>query len=76
MKYALTLFAVLIGGISLGGGLGTITGMAAGAVLLSVINNALQVGHVPPQFNSIIVGTILILAVAFDHARRRRLYRR
>lgn len=68
--------AALIGGISLFGGLGTITGVAVGALLLSEIDNALVVARIPPQYNSIVVGAILISAVAVDHLRRKRLYRR
>ncbi len=68
--------AVLIGGTSLFGGLGTITGTAAGAVLLSEIDNALVLSNIPPQYNSMIVGSILVAAVAADYLRRKRLYRR
>lgn len=68
--------ATLIGGTSLFGGLGSITGVALGAILLSEIENALVVAHVAPQYNSIVVGAILIAAVAADHVRRERLYRR
>jgi len=67
--------AVLIGGVSLLGGLGSITGVAVGAILLSEIDNALIVAAVPPQYNTIVVGVILIAAVAIDHLRRERLYR-
>lgn len=67
--------AVLIGGISLLGGLGSITGVAVGAILLSEIDNALIVAAVPPQYNTIVVGVILIAAVAIDHVRRERLYK-
>ena len=67
--------AVLIGGVSLLGGLGTITGVAVGALLLSEIDNALIVASIPPQYNSIVVGVILIAAVAVDHLRRERLYK-
>jgi ribose transport system permease protein len=67
--------AVLIGGVSLLGGLGSITGVAVGAILLSEIDNALIVASIPPQYNSIVVGVILIAAVAVDHLRRQRLYR-
>src|SRR5262249_324161 len=56
--------ASLIGGISLLGGLGSITGVAVGAILLSEIDNALIVAAVPPQYNTIVVGIILIAAVA------------
>lgn len=68
--------AVLIGGVSLLGGLGSITGVAIGAVLLSVINNALVIALIPPQYNNIVVGAILISAVAVDYLRRERLYRK
>ena len=67
--------AVLIGGVSLLGGLGSITGVAVGALLLSEIDNALIMAAVPPQYNTIVVGFILIAAVAIDHVRRERLYR-
>lgn len=67
--------AVLIGGVSLLGGLGSITGVAVGAILLSEIDNALIIASVPPQYNTIVVGVILIAAVAIDHIRRERLYR-
>lgn len=66
---------VLIGGVSLLGGLGSITGVAVGTVLLSVIDNALIVAQIPPQYNNVIVGTILVGAVAVDHLRRKQLYK-
>lgn len=68
--------AVLIGGVSLLGGLGNITGVSIGAVLLSLIDNALIVSRIPPQFNNIVVGAILVCAVAVDHLRRQQLYKR
>jgi ribose transport system permease protein len=68
--------AVLIGGVSLFGGLGSITGVAVGAVLLSEIDNALIVTQVPPQYNNLVVGAVLIAAVGLDHVRRQRLYRK
>ena len=68
--------AVLIGGVSLFGGLGSITGVAVGAVLLSEIDNALVLAQVPPQYNNLVVGAIQIAAVGLDHVRRQRLYRK
>lgn len=67
--------AVLIGGVSLFGGLGTITGTLVGALLLAEIDNALILSSVPPQYNEMVIGSILIAAVAADHLRRKRLYR-
>ncbi|MFG1921787.1 ABC transporter permease [Cryptosporangium sp. NPDC048952] len=68
--------AVLIGGVSLLGGLGNIQGIAVGAVLLSMIDNALVLTEIPPQYNSIVIGAILICAVGLDHLRRSRIYRK
>jgi ribose transport system permease protein len=68
--------AVLIGGVSLQGGLGTIQGVAIGSVLLSLIANALVLTGVAPTYDTIIVGAILVAAVALDHLRRERLYRK
>lgn len=68
--------AVLIGGTSLFGGLGTITGTAIGAILFAEIDNGLALSSIPPLYENIIVGGILILAVAADYLRRKRLYRR
>ncbi len=68
--------AVLIGGVSLMGGLGSIQGIAVGAVLLSLIDNALVLTEIPPQYNNIVIGAILISAVAVDHLRRGRIYRK
>lgn len=64
--------AVLIGGTSLFGGAGTIVGTALGAFLFAVINNGLAIASMPPLYTNIIVGTILIAAVALDSFRRRR----
>ncbi|MFF6995808.1 ABC transporter permease [Streptomyces sp. NPDC008313] len=68
--------AVLIGGVSLMGGMGTVQGIAVGAVLLSLIDNALVLTNIPPQYNSIVIGAILVSAVAVDHLRRARIYRK
>ncbi|WP_189285251.1 ABC transporter permease [Streptomyces anthocyanicus] len=68
--------AVLIGGVSLMGGMGSIQGIAVGAVLLSLIDNALVLTNIPPQYNSIVIGAILVSAVAVDHLRRARIYRK
>ena len=68
--------ATLLGGVSHLGGLGSITGVAVGAVLLSIIDNALILASIPPQYNNIVVGAILVCAVAVDYLRRQQLYRR
>lgn len=69
------LAAVIIGGTSLFGGIGTISGTAIGALLFSVINNALALTNVNPQWQNIATGGILVLAVAVDQLRRGRQFR-
>jgi len=67
--------AVLIGGTSLFGGVGTITGTALGALLFATIDNGLAVASVPALYSNMIIGAILVLAVAVDAYRRRRSFR-
>jgi ribose transport system permease protein len=67
--------AVIIGGTSLFGGIGTIAGSALGAILFAEISNGLQVINVNPLYQNIIIGVILVAAVALDQYRRRRRYR-
>jgi ribose transport system permease protein len=66
------LSAVIIGGTSLFGGVGTIIGTALGTLLFAVINNALVIVGVNPLWQDVVTGCILVTAVALDQARRRR----
>lgn len=67
--------AVIIGGTSLFGGIGTIAGTALGALLFAVINNVLALTGTNPQWGNIVTGVILAVAVAFDQLRRSRRFR-
>ncbi len=67
--------AVIIGGTSLFGGIGTIAGTALGALLFAVINNTLALTGTNPQWGNIVTGAILVIAVAFDQLRRSRRFR-
>lgn len=69
------LAAVIIGGTSLFGGVGTIAGTALGALLFAVINNTLALTNTNPQWQNVATGVILVAAVAFDHLRRKRRFR-
>lgn len=65
--YELTVIsAVVIGGTSLFGGVGSIGGTVVGAALIGVLQSGLQFNNVSSYTQSIIIGLILILAVAFD----------
>ena len=64
--------AVIVGGTSLFGGVGSILGTALGALLFSVINNVLALTHSNPLWQNVATGVILVGAVAFDQLRRSR----
>jgi len=58
--------AVVVGGVSFSGGVGTIQGVVIGAIILQAINYALQFLGVNPYIQYIIRGLIIILAVSID----------
>src|SRR6202011_3350566 len=65
--YELTVIAsVVIGGTSLFGGLGTIFGTVIGTILIGVLLNGLVLMNVSAYVQQIIIGIIIVLAVAFD----------
>ncbi len=65
--YELTVIAsVVIGGTSLFGGIGGVAGTVVGAVLIGVLINGLVLMNVSPYVQQIIIGVIIVLAVAFD----------
>jgi ribose transport system permease protein len=63
--------AVVIGGTSLSGGEGTILGTVIGAFIISVLTNGLRILSVPQEWQIVVTGCIVILAVYADILRRR-----
>lgn len=63
--------AVVIGGTSLSGGQGSILGTVIGALIMSVLTNGLRILSVPQEWQTVIVGGVVILAVYADILRRR-----
>lgn len=66
--------ACVIGGVSFYGGVGRISGVIIGVIILTVINYGLTYIGVSPYWQYIIKGAIIIVAVAFDsmkHSRRK-----
>jgi inositol transport system permease protein len=65
--YELTVIAaVVIGGTSLFGGIGSVGGTVVGAILIGVLLNGLVLLNVSSYVQQIIVGVIIVFAVAFD----------
>jgi len=63
--------AVVIGGTSLMGGEGTILGTVIGAFIMSVLTNGLRILSVPQEWQTVVIGAIVIVAVYLDIIRRR-----
>ncbi len=64
--------AVVIGGTSLSGGSGTVLGTIIGAFIMSVLTNGLRIMSVAQEWQTVVTGAIIILAVYTDILRRRR----
>jgi len=62
---------VVIGGTSLLGGRASIVGTVLGALLVEVIHNGLNLLNVPPAFQQISVGLLLVAALAVQAVRRK-----
>ena len=65
--------AVIIGGGSLSGGRGTVPGTILGAATMAVIQTGCAQYGLPNWVQQIVTGTIIVLAVALDRWRERRL---
>lgn len=64
--------AVVIGGTSLSGGVGTILGTIIGAFIMSVLINGLRIMSVAQEWQMVLTGLIIILAVYTDNLRRKK----
>lgn len=63
----LVIAAVVVGGVAIFGGSGTVIGAALGALLLNTINQALVASRVSSFWNQAIAGALLLAAIGFDH---------
>ncbi len=63
--------AVVIGGASLFGGEGTISGTVIGALIIAVIQNGLVILAINPFWQFVAVGVVIIIAVLVDQAKAR-----
>ena len=63
--------AVVIGGVSLTGGVGRLSGVFAGVLLLSSIDTAINVMSLPPHYMQVIRGGLVLVAVLLDSAKTR-----
>jgi len=64
--------AAVIGGTSLSGGVGTISGTVIGAFVIGILRNGLNMGGVSAFTQQIIIGLVILLTVWIDQMRHRR----
>lgn len=58
--------AVIVGGTSFLGGIGTVTGALIGSIIVGLINNILNLLHVSTQYQLIVKGLLIAVAVIID----------
>jgi putative multiple sugar transport system permease protein len=58
--------AVFIGGASMSGGVGKITGAVIGAFIMGVMNNGMSILGIGIDYQQVIKGLVLLAAVIFD----------
>jgi ribose/xylose/arabinose/galactoside ABC-type transport system permease subunit len=63
--------AVVIGGVSLFGGSGSIVGVLLGVLIIGVINNGMNIAGLNIWMQDLVKGTVIFAAVAIDAWRRR-----
>ncbi len=61
--------AVVIGGTSLMGGVGTIVGTLIGALIIGVLNNGMDLMHVSGYWQQVLKGVIIVGAIILDKYR-------
>lgn len=60
------IIACIIGGASLLGGQGSVIGALAGMIFMALMSNAFNLFTIPPQFQSIMLGIILLIVITVD----------
>jgi L-arabinose transport system permease protein len=68
--------ACVLGGVSLTGGVGTITGVIVGVLIMGVLENAMGLLNIQAFWKLVISGSVLLLAVTLDRLKHRASLRR
>lgn len=68
--------AAVLGGASIAGGRGTVSGALLGVLLIAVVGNSLVLVGIPTEWRSVVVGVLLLIGVGLPAIQRRRSARR
>ncbi len=64
--------ACVLGGVSLTGGIGSMSNVIAGVLILGTVQNAMNMMAIEPFYQRVALGVILLLAVYLDRLKHRR----
>jgi ribose transport system permease protein len=64
--------AVVLGGASLSGGVGRISGAFLGVLFMATVQNAMIIAGIDPFWQLIVVGVVLLISVGLDQFARAR----
>lgn len=65
--------ACVLGGVSLMGGIGTISGTVIGVLIMGIVENVMRLKNVDAFYQMVVTGVILLMAVLLDRAKQRML---
>ena len=65
--------AVAIGGVSLAGGEGTVLNALVGTLIMSTIDNGMNLANISSYYQQMVLGVIMVIAVAIDNIQRGRI---
>jgi ribose transport system permease protein len=68
--------AVVLGGVAMAGGVGTLSGALIGLFIMQSFNNGLMMMNVPSFWQTVSRGLLLIAALSFDYIRRNRSHKK
>ena len=63
--------ACVLGGVSLSGGVGTLSGTIIGVLIMGTVQNAMNLLNIPTFYQYILRGLILLIAVLLDQLKRK-----
>ena len=61
--------ACVLGGVSLSGGIGTMSGTVVGVLIMGIVENVMRLRNIDAFYQLVVTGTILLMVVLFDRVK-------